>query len=131
MSLSTLSEPNTRQKMFSGTYVSHSVFYTDSIRVILSIIQLKLSQRWNYILASHLHKNIRLVNYKYTMNPSNKMFIISSFLTLSGYIFSKLIFLKYHYTFSIYKAINFTIEESLYLSNRIFYKYLLLTTLAC
>ena len=51
------------------------------------------------------------------------MFTISLFLIFLAYIFSESIFLKYHCTFSLYKVIDFTIEESLHPSNEIFYKY--------
>jgi hypothetical protein len=51
------------------------------------------------------------MSYKYTMNPSSQMFIISSF--SPAYIFSELILsLKYYCTFSLYKATDFTFEES-------------------
>jgi hypothetical protein len=48
------------------------------------------------------------MHYKYTMNHSSQMFIISLFL-----IFSEFISLKYHHTFSLYKVTAFTIKESM------------------
>jgi len=85
------------------------IFYTDPIHIILSRIRLKISQSWNYTTVSPLHKKIRFISYKYTMNPSNKKFTISSFFTV--YIFSKHLSLKYYYIFSLYKVIDFTIRE--------------------
>jgi hypothetical protein len=56
MGFNNLLEPNTPLKIFLGTNVNLLVFYTDPISIILSRTQLKISQRWNYTLASHLHK---------------------------------------------------------------------------
>jgi hypothetical protein len=85
------------------------VFYIDPIHIILSKIQLKISQRWNYTLVYSLHKKTRLMSYKYIMNPLNSRFKIFSFLTFSVYIFLESIFLKYHCTFSLYKVIDLNI----------------------
>jgi hypothetical protein len=87
-----------------------SIFYTDPIHIILNRIQLKISQRWNYTTVSPIHKKIRFISYKYTMNPSSKRFTISSF--FSVYIFSKHISLEYYCIFSLYKVIDFIIGES-------------------
>jgi hypothetical protein len=67
----TLFKPNTRQEIFLGPHAGFSVFYTDPIPIILIIVQLKISQEWNYTLVSPLHKRIRFMAYKYTMNHSN------------------------------------------------------------
>jgi hypothetical protein len=108
MSSDTLSKPNTRQRTFSGPYANPSLFYTNLISIFFSRIQLKISQGWDYTLATPLHKRTRLMHYKYTMNHSSQMFIISLFL-----IFSEFISLKYHHTFSLYKVTAFTIKESM------------------
>ena len=92
----TLLKPNTLLRFFSRPYIDPSVFFTDPICIILSIIQLKISQGWNYTLTSPLNKKTRLMGCKYTMNPLNSKFINSSFLTFLAYIFSKSISLKYH-----------------------------------
>jgi hypothetical protein len=105
------------------------VFYTDIIYIILSWIQLKISQGWYYTLASHIHKETRFMSYKYIMNHSNFKFTISSFLIFLAYIFSKSISLKYHCTFFFYKVTDLSIWESSYPSNKIFYRYHLLVTL--
>jgi hypothetical protein len=44
MGFNTLPEPNTTMKIFSGPYAGSSVFYTHSMHIILSKIQLKTSQ---------------------------------------------------------------------------------------
>jgi uncharacterized membrane protein len=92
--------PNEHQKPHSLRYI----FYMNPICIILSRIQLKISQRWKYTSAPSLHK--------YTMNASSQMFTIFSFLIFLAYIFSESISLKYHYTFSLYKVIDFTIRKS-------------------
>jgi hypothetical protein len=54
----------------------------------------------------------RLMEFKYTMTPSNLRFTIFLFLTFSTYILSESIFLKYHYTLSLYKVNNLSIKKS-------------------
>jgi hypothetical protein len=54
-------------------------------------------------------QKIRLMSYKYTINPSNSRFTISSFLTLSAYIFSESISIKYYCTFSLCKVTDLSI----------------------
>ena len=99
-------EPNTRRVFFSRPHASPSIFYTNQISIILSRIQLKISQRWNYTLAPPLHKMTRFMGYKYTINLSSQRFTISSLST--AYIFSKHLSLKYCCTISLYKATNIT-----------------------
>ena len=113
MSPDILPKPNTRQRTFSGPCTNPSLFYTNLISILLSRIQLKISQGWDYTSATPLHKRTRLMHYKYTVNPSSQMFIISLFLMFSVYICSESISLKYHHTFSLYKVIAFTIRESM------------------
>jgi hypothetical protein len=45
MGFNNLLEPNTPLKIFLGPHVNLLVFYTDPIHIILSRIQLKISQR--------------------------------------------------------------------------------------
>jgi hypothetical protein len=68
-------------------------------------------------------KKIRFMDYTYTMNPSNKMFTIYSFLIFLAFLFLNSISLKYHYTFSLYKITNFTTKEFLRSSKRTFCRY--------
>jgi len=63
------SQAQQHSKKFFGPYVSFSVFYIDLIRIILSRIQLKISQKLNYISAPHFHRRTRFMSNKYTMNP--------------------------------------------------------------
>ena len=49
---------------------------------------------------------------KNLMNSSSFRFTIFLFLIFLAYIFSESISLNYHYIFSIYIIINFTIRES-------------------
>jgi hypothetical protein len=87
MGLGTLLEPNTPLRIFSRPYAGLSLFYANPICIILSKIQLKISQEWKYTLAPHLYKNKKPMGYKYTMNPSNSRFTIFSFLIFLAYIF--------------------------------------------
>jgi len=82
---------------FSGPCANPLLFYTNLISNFFSRIQLKMSQGWDYTSATPLHKRTRLIHYKYTMNSSSQMFIISLFL-----IFLESIFLKYHHTLRSY-----------------------------
>jgi hypothetical protein len=61
--------------------------YISPIYIILSKIQLKISQEWNYTSALPLHKITRFMSYKYIMNPSSQRFTIFLFLAFSTYIF--------------------------------------------
>jgi len=122
-------EPNTRQIIFLEPYAGPSIFYIDQINIILSRIQLKISQEYNYTSVISLHKITRFMCYKYIMNPSSQKFTISSFLTFLSYIFSESIFLKYLCIFFLYKVTDhFTIKESLHPSKDIFYMYQLPVT---
>jgi hypothetical protein len=123
----TLSKPNIFLGISLRPHTSPSIFYTNSIYIILCKIQLKISQRWHYILVSYFHKKTRLIDYKYIMNPSNSIFIIFSSLTFLAYIFSCPIYLKYYCTFSLYKVTNLNIQESPHLLNEIFCGYLVIT----
>ena len=100
MDSNTLSEPNTQLRIFLGPYTDPSIFYIDSIYIILIWIQLKILQEWNYTPALFLHRR-RLMSYKYTINPSNPRFTISLFSIFLVYIFLKSISLKYHFTLSL------------------------------
>jgi hypothetical protein len=51
-----MSSSSTLVRYFSGPHTGLSVIYFDLIRIILSKVQLKISQGWNYILASSLYK---------------------------------------------------------------------------
>jgi len=64
-----------------------SILYIDPIYIVLCIIQLKISQKLNYTSAPPLHKMIKFMGYKYTMNPSSQRFTISAFLIFLAYIF--------------------------------------------
>jgi len=46
---------------FSGCHASPLIFYTDPICIILSRIQLKISQGWNSTLAPHFYKRTSLM----------------------------------------------------------------------
>jgi len=87
----TLSKPNIFLGISLRPHTSPSIFYTNSIYIILCKIQLKISQRWHYILVPYFHKKTRLIDYKYIMNPSNSIFIIFS----SSTFFSIHIFISY------------------------------------
>jgi len=106
-----------------------SIFYNDPIYIVLSIIQFKMSQEWNYTLTSPFYKITKFIGYKYTMNLSNSRFMISSFWTLLAYVFSESISLNYHCTFSLYKVTDLNIWKSLYPLNEIFCKHQLPVTL--
>jgi hypothetical protein len=110
MGSGTLSEPNTCQRIFLEPHLDLSIFYIDQIHIILSRIQLKILQCWNYTSAPPIHKRIRFMSYKYTINPSSQRFTISSFST--AYIFSEYLSLKYYCTFSLYKVTGFIVGES-------------------
>jgi len=56
MGLGTLLEPNTPLRIFSRPYAGPLLFYTNPICIILSKIQLKISQGWKYTLVPHLYK---------------------------------------------------------------------------
>ena len=58
-------------RIFLGFHMSPLVFYIDLICIILTIIQLKISQGWNYTLTPLLHKKRRFMGYKYVMNLSS------------------------------------------------------------
>ena len=77
-------------KNSSGAPLGPSVFFTDPIRIILNIIQLKISHEKSYTLASLLYKRTRLMSYKYPMNPSNSRFTISLFLIFQHKYFQSL-----------------------------------------
>ena len=72
---------------FSRTHTGPSILYIDPIYIVLCIIQLKISQKLNYTSAPPLHKMIKFMGYKYTMNPSSQRFTISAFLIFLAYIF--------------------------------------------
>jgi hypothetical protein len=91
ISSDTLSKPNIFLGISLRPHMSPSIFYTNSIYIILCKIQLKISQGWHYILVPHFHKKTRFMDYKYIMNPSNSRFIIFSSLTF----FSIHIFIVY------------------------------------
>jgi hypothetical protein len=51
MNSSTFHEPSAPLKNFLGPHVDPLVFFTNLIRIVLNIIQLKISQGWSYTLA--------------------------------------------------------------------------------
>jgi len=115
MGFNTLLGPNTTMKNFLGPYAGPSVFYTHSMHIILSKIQLKTSQWWNYTWGHPFNKKTKLMNYKYTINPSNVKFIFFIFL---AHIFSEFLSLKYLCIFSLYKVTYLNIRESPHLQKK-------------
>jgi len=105
--------PNTPQRIFSRPHASSSIFYINPICIILNRIQLKIAQGWSYIspLLSIKGQDLWVKNIPWILQVKNSQFSFST-----AYMFSESISLKYHYTFSLYKITNFTIEKSSHLS---------------
>jgi hypothetical protein len=103
MGFNNLLEPNTLLKIFLGPHANLLVFYTDSISIILSRTQPKISQRWNCTLAPPLHKKTRLLGYKYTIILQTKrfhnLFIFDIFSILIFRVYFSKILLYFLYTY--------------------------------
>jgi hypothetical protein len=100
-------EPNSYQNFVLKLHIDFSIFYTDSIHIILNRINSKYHKDKITIqpLISTKGQDSWVITYKYTLIPLSQRF------TISAYVFSEFIFLKYLYTFSFYKVIDFTIGE--------------------